>query len=452
MNGHFPITTTLVLRLFTLLHDSNNSVYARRAITSLLSQPRLYLGGESFKDQVLHHLRFSIEYLRRQQLIGPAGEPINFTSCVSHLYFTENSSFAFHALLKGGYFHNVCSNIKNKPKAILRQLMVVMSHLFGRRPCRQSDVEDPQKFVGKSSSIVFLPKLPMLARKILEHHNQETLETFTTYVKTFAEQHIKGDDHTLPLTCVNIGGSHSSTIAALNTLPATVARSHFVALSGHSDTFTSIDDLCSSTRSGIFLEKAVIPQIDIFSEAPLNAYLYDFFMHGAIEPLEIANKIRRGDIWYLLNDFSLVLATLTTSLESFLNISSTDEEGMLDVMGQGDVMEEEKDEVVELDKGTTRSSTPVASQATLSQQRPRQTTAVPDAWDVSDSDDERTQTAGRASEVDSTDATLWDGSDDESDDESIISGNTSDEGLISVLRAFQMLKAEFDGKFKAMWA
>lgn len=98
MTGHFPITTTLVLRLFTLLNDSKNSPYATSAINSLLSQPRLYLGGQSFKEQVLHHLRFSIEYLRRNELLGPNGEPVNFTSCVSHLYFTENSSFAFHGM------------------------------------------------------------------------------------------------------------------------------------------------------------------------------------------------------------------------------------------------------------------------------------------------------------------------------------------------------------------
>jgi superfamily II RNA helicase len=96
LTGHFPITTTLVLRLFTLLNDSKSSPYAVTAINSLLSQPRLYLGGQSFKEQVLHHLRFSIEYLRRNELLGPGGEPVNFTSCVSHLYFTENSSFAFH--------------------------------------------------------------------------------------------------------------------------------------------------------------------------------------------------------------------------------------------------------------------------------------------------------------------------------------------------------------------
>lgn len=98
LTGHFPITTTLVLRLFTLLNDSKSSPYAVRAVNALLSQPRLYMGGQSFREQVLHHLRFSIEYLRRNQLLGPGGEPVNFTSIVSHLYFTENSSFAFHGM------------------------------------------------------------------------------------------------------------------------------------------------------------------------------------------------------------------------------------------------------------------------------------------------------------------------------------------------------------------
>ena len=96
LTGHFPITTDLVLRLFTLLNESKNSPYATKSINGLLSQPRLYLGGKSFKEQVLYHLRFTIEYLRRQGLLGPKGEPVNFSGPVTHLYFTENSSWAFH--------------------------------------------------------------------------------------------------------------------------------------------------------------------------------------------------------------------------------------------------------------------------------------------------------------------------------------------------------------------
>ena len=144
LNGHFPITTTLVLRLFSLLHESNNSPYAVRAINSLLSQPRLYLDGPAFKDQVLHHLRFSIEYLRRQDLLSSQGAPINFAGLTSHLYFTENSSFALNALIKGEYFHGLCSEIDRKESHVLRTLMVVMAHLFGRRPCREVLIPYPR--------------------------------------------------------------------------------------------------------------------------------------------------------------------------------------------------------------------------------------------------------------------------------------------------------------------
>ena len=137
LNGHFPVTTTLILRLFSLLHESGNSPYAIQAINSLLSQPRLYLDGPTFRDQVLHHLRFSIEYLRRQDLLSSQGAPINFAGLTSHLYFTENSSFALNALIKGEYFHGLCSELDTKESHVLRELMLVMAHLFGRRPCRE---------------------------------------------------------------------------------------------------------------------------------------------------------------------------------------------------------------------------------------------------------------------------------------------------------------------------
>jgi len=448
LNGHFPITTTLVLRLFSLLYDSKNSTYAQRAINSLLSQPRLYLGGESFKDQVLHHVRFSIEYLRRQQLLGPSGEPLNFTSCVSHLYFTENSAFAFHTLLKGGYFHALCADINVKPQMTLRQLMLVMAHLFGRRPCRQSDIEFLEKIVKKSSSIVFLPELPRRAKEILQRHNQETLETFITYVKTFAMQHVTGEDRTLPLTGVQVGGSNRTAINVLNSLPPTAARSHFVALSGHSDTFISISDLCSSTRSGIFLEKAVIPQIDIPSPVPLNAYLYDFFMHGAVKPLEVANGIGKGDVWFLLNDFSLVLATVVTSLENFLKVVPVDESEMINLSGQGDVMEADVGDEEESNAPSEKSSKIATAKAPEPVLKAKKKKVVKDSWDASDSDDETVFTSPEeaASTARTSESLLG------SDDYSSSVGSSSEDGLLNVLAAFRMLKAEFDEKFKAMWA
>ncbi|UPX11156.1 RNA helicase [Ascochyta rabiei] len=308
LNGHFPITTSLVLRLATLLHGSNNSDFAIRTINSILSQPRLYLGSPKSKMAVLHHCRFSIEYLRRQSLLDVNGSPINFAGCVSHLYYAENSAWAFHVLLSSGYFHDLCQDVDSNPHRVCLAVMLVLSHIFGRQQCKRADEEFINEIVKRSSSIVFLPPLPKKAEKTLRAHNKETLAIFRTYVRTFADQHLKDLDDALPLSEMRIGRSDEQ----LNITPSanrqhTVLRSPFVSLSGHNDEFDSISDLCDTVRSGIFLEEAVVPYLPIRPESTvsLNAYLYDFYKHGDLNALERANKIRRSDIWFLLNGMCL---------------------------------------------------------------------------------------------------------------------------------------------------
>lgn len=164
----------------------------------------------------------------------------------------------------------------------------------------------------RSSSIVFLPSLPLRAATILRAHNEDTLEVFTTYVRTFVDQHVKEHDRKLPLTGINAGGMDESVTLPCS-LPPTKVRSAFVALSGHDDNFESISDLCRTTRSGVFLEEAVIPHLDLYpdeSKTPLNAYLYDFFMHGDLNALEMANGVKKSDVWFLLNGESLLCNAL----------------------------------------------------------------------------------------------------------------------------------------------
>lgn len=457
LTGHFPITTTLVLRLFTLLNDSKNSKYAVKAISSLLSQPRLYLGGQSFKEQVLHHLRFSIEYLRRNELLGPSGEPVNFTSCVSHLYFTENSSFAFHALLRGGYFHKLCADIDTKTSIVLYDMMLVLSHIFGRRGCRAIDDPEEAEKIKRSPSIVYLPPMPKEAAKILRGHNKQTLEIFTTYVKTFAAQHVTGAEHRLPLTKITIGPApqasnkiangrangtaHSKNAGAkvgFPSLPAPYARSAFVALSGlGDDDFKTIEDLCSSTREGVFLESTVIPHLEIHpdeAKAPLNAYLLDFYMHGSIDPLEKANGIRKSDVWFVLNDFSMVLATIVTSLALYIGLGNSADPEMLDVMGSGDAAENDADadiaEETVIEPSVSKGA-PAAAATPV-----RKSKKVAEDWD-----------AGEDALVAEEDYLKSEGASANS-----ASDPEEYEKLMNVYRAFRKLKNEFDEKFLAIWA
>ncbi|KAF1847985.1 DEAD/DEAH box helicase-like protein [Cucurbitaria berberidis CBS 394.84] len=448
LNGHFPITTTLVLRLFTLLHSSENSRFAVRCVNALLSQPRLYLGGEDAKLTVLHHLRFSIEYLRRQHLLDGQGVPLNFAGVVSHLYFTENSSFAFHALLKDGYFHELCAKIDTNRELVLRELMLTMSHLFGRRHCRQADEEYVEEVVKKSPSIVFLPPLPEQAANVLRRHNKTTLDIFAAYVRTFVDQHVQEPDNTLPLTAVTVGGDSSSRLGDGQHRDIK-ARSAFVALSGYDDNFESIHDLCSTSRSGVFLEEAVVPNVGLYpedSDLPLNAYLYDFFMHGDVNAVITANKIRRGDIWFVLNDLSMILATITTSLSNFLGLVAESDLDFIDVRGGGDDEEENReDKMLPTDAATEASAATNASnnKGPVKQDLPIQTKKklkkkVMDSWD------------DEASEEDSeSEASDWDADDDGNQEAPAWEEGA---GLLNVLKAFKALKEDFDTKFKAMWA
>ncbi|KAJ4346790.1 uncharacterized protein N0V89_010722 [Didymosphaeria variabile] len=454
INGHFPITTTLVLRLFTLLNDSKNSQFATRSVNALLSQPRLYLGGEESKMTVLHHLRFSIEYLRRQFLLDARGTPLNFAGCVSHLYYTENSSFAFHALLKEGYFHKVCANLNANDTAkenTLRELMLTMSHLFGRQYCRQADQEFVDRVIKRSPSVVFLPDMPVGAANLLRKHNQSTLDIYKAYVGTFVEQHLNEPDDALPLTQYKSGSGATASAQGLQLRAPTTVRSPFVALSGHGDTFESVHDLCTTTRSGVFLEESVIPYVGLYpeeSEMPLNAYLYDFFNHGDVNAIVIANRIRRGDVWFVLNDFSMVLATIVTSLSNFMQLTAASDLDLSDVRGEGEDAEAlQDDKFLPDDSGYETASTISTATRTGPAQKElpvqlKKKKKVVDSWDDDADAEELEEEIAAQRELkeaeaakDAEDRPAWEGA-----------------GLLNVLKAFQALKEDFDTKFRAMWA
>ncbi|KAJ0420584.1 hypothetical protein BJY00DRAFT_313002 [Aspergillus carlsbadensis] len=500
LNGHFPLTTSLVLRLMTLLHESKGAPYAVKAINSILSCPRIYLGGDESKHTVLHHLRFSIEYLRRNYLLSEAGAPLNFSGTISHLYYTGSSGFAFHALLSEGYFHALCKKYSWRPTEMLHTLMLVLSHLFGRHNLPPSVMENRQSR-KKSTSVVVLPPLPTAAARILHSHNQKTLGIYSAYVTTFVDQHITEEDCSLPLTAIKCGGDKQA--ADINTsplfLPPTRVTSAFAALSGHRDKWNTINELCTRIRSGVWLEQSVIPHLQISSEkdglAPLNAYLYDFYKHGNVHALQTENMIRAGDLWFVLNDFSLVLATIVTSLENFMKLSPGSDTDLLDAMGCGDGSGDEVDEDVPDAVGRMDGSLslPLRGQQDTKAsvgiaKKPKQS-KVADNWDDDLSDDsEDAKASGDASQEDKEPEVpeSWDDPSDNSDDKfSTVPGqinrnaespsnksqqrfrgrtrgtgrNNADadaflegEGLLQVLRAFKMLQAEFNGKFKAIWA
>ncbi|KAI1344818.1 hypothetical protein F5Y15DRAFT_6383 [Xylariaceae sp. FL0016] len=434
LKGHFPLSTSLVLRVMGLLHATNNSQYAKDVTTSLLSQNRVYLGGPEAEMSIRHHLRFSIEYLRRQNLLSATGKPLNFAGLVGHLYFTENAAFAFHSLLKEGYFHKLCAGIDESPSQTLRTLLLVMSHLFNRIPVYQGG----RSAIKADAPSLILPRLPESAEHILVKHNTETLQIFRMYAETYIDQHLGcTPDRQLPFTEVTVGGQNSMQCELPGTQPPTKIRSPFAALSLPSDEFESIHDLCSTVRSDVFLEESAVPFIPIWphdTDTPFNGYIYNFFNSGDYVSLTRDNKIKKGDVWFLLKDFSLVLATVVASLTNFIKPDANlDDADMVDVHN----VAETPDEIVA--SKSAEDVNPSGHHTQPKQGRKK----VADSWDDDeDSDGEETSKPAKKPDCMTSDPTTM------SDSE----WKKNDGGLMNVLRAFTMLRDDFNEKFMKAWA
>ncbi|KAI0776031.1 P-loop containing nucleoside triphosphate hydrolase protein [Trametes elegans] len=334
LGGNFPLTSTMVLRLFNLLQGSNNAPVAQDAIRSILRLPHISFVSEVGRDQLLHHIRFSIDYLRRAGLLDAEGNPINLFGVAAHLYYTEPSNLAFVALLRHGVIHRICkqANILTAK----RDLLLLLCHLFGRRylPKAYASATYLKTITKKSPSLVVLPALPTDARKVLLEHEQHIKRVFTGYALAYLSQNAEslGQDSKLPFSGKDLCPEDKEAAPSVireqlrRTAVSTVARSPFVATSGHGDSFGSVAELSNTSRRGLHLNEYAIPSMRQFTAVPgqdneefaLNAYLLDFYTHGQTAALRAANGIRDGEVWYLLQDFSLTLKTIRTGLVQLL--------------------------------------------------------------------------------------------------------------------------------------
>jgi hypothetical protein len=139
-------------------------------------------------------------------------------------------------------------------------------------------------------------------------------------------------------------------------------------------------------------------------------------------------------VWFVLNDFSMVLATIATSLALYLGLGSDSDPEMLDVMGSGDAAENEADEET---AAAAVPDVPTTKAATATQYMPpKKSKKVVDDWDAGEDAIVAEENFLNSEEMKGTGAT-----DDEEYDK-----------LMNVYKAFRKLKAEFDEKFRAIWA
>ena len=349
LGANFPVTSTLVLRLFNLLEGSGYAPAAVNAIQRLFRLPQISFRSEEGTHQLLHHLRISIDYLRRARLLDERGRPFNLFGITSQLYYTEPSNFAFVTLLRHGVLHRICA--KRSVIQAKRDFILLMSHLFGRRYLPRSYLKDENTadIIKSSASMVILPPLSEDARRVLVAHEEEILRIFTGYALRYGSECSAelGPDTRLPLSGTEIGGTPTSHTPARfgtwlqETALRVVVRSLFVANSGHDDRFVSVMELARTARRGLSLNEHATPSFVPILATPagagdknrkrrsklhhphahgfaLNAYILDFYTHGQVQPLSEANAIRRGDVWPMLQEFDLTLMTVRGLLEQLI--------------------------------------------------------------------------------------------------------------------------------------
>ncbi|KAG8876124.1 hypothetical protein FRB98_007452 [Tulasnella sp. 332] len=307
LTGNMPLTITLSLRLCNLLHGSENAKAAVNSIKSFLELTQLTVSSDSGREEVLHQIRFSMDYLRRSGLLDEHGRPLS------------------------GVIHKICSTIDTNSQDTLRELVLLMSHLFGRRKIPRVLVEDSRVLANLrvgSPSMIILPPMPKAANTVLLQHDKEILMIFRGYAATFAQQHAHrlGPDNALPLTGVMPTSAPPQVVSAFQSHLRSTANhvsstSAFVATSGIVDNgIGSVESLVRTVRSGIHLNKRIVPPIAALTDGdlPLNAYILDFYKHGQEQALHRSNMLRVGDIWFALQDFSMAIAAVQMGLENYM--------------------------------------------------------------------------------------------------------------------------------------
>lgn len=438
ISGHYPVTTTLLLRLFNLLKNSNRSAFAQKAIEGLFAKPTdlvQAIGNAHANDQqILYHIRYSIEYLRREQLLDASGQPIKLAAPVAHLYYQEPSNFAFAALMRGGIFHTICKGF-NEPKnrvEICRKLVLIVSYIFCRQPIRPSEAQYRRE-TKKSIGYIALPPMKEVApdaQKCLDAHELRVIQLYSTYIQSFVRENtdVQKADRQLPLSKLAFSGADDG-IQKSTTI--------FAELSQRTEP-KSFQELIENAPAGIFPE-GLAPNLTIphRNEVTLNAYLYDFFIMGearlpaaqAIQTLVEVNGIPKAKTWFVLNDFSTVLASIEESLSNMLGI--TDSEGF-DIMSGADAEMSSFDE----DEADNLTSTPSITTVQSAAPNAKAKAQVEADWQNLDQSE---------SDEDDVDSAYGTGS-------NVSTGTYVYRDTKRVLRAFQLVRAKFNNTFKQTWA
>jgi len=365
LRGHFPINTTLALKMVDYYALASDKKDAGKALLPLLKEPFFAdtYTGKHLLPQIEYYFRYSLDLLHSKALINNLAQAYGLSTLATVMSAADPSNYGFVALLESGHLAKICKPFEQDKNRVARELLAVLSHLFFRVPAPAYVTK--ANFRPDSANAILLPPIDPEAKRIIGEYNTHTLERFTNFVKTFGKHELHKVP-TAPEQQAAAGSSASATPAAgaavpEGTPPAKVAdgfydlpvsglsfpwtwskssvpsgslmsalqgatrsfeaRSPFVAVSGHGDSFGTARALADTARNGLFLDSKLVPLVmeDLDSRGQplhLNAYVVDFYRSQHFYSLITDNRLSDAFAWGLLKNWSLLLSAITTALRT----------------------------------------------------------------------------------------------------------------------------------------
>ncbi|BFZ57786.1 hypothetical protein PYCC9005_004840 [Savitreella phatthalungensis] len=430
ISGRFPISATVVLRLCNLVSQSGRAPFARRAIESVFARAEDLVNamGEVQADdhQIKLQLRFLLDYLRRENLLGANGEPLRLAAPVSHLYYEEPSNLAFAALMRAGVLHDICRDFANTAKRgeICRKIVLLLAHLFCRISVRPDVLAWTREMYPRVANTIVLPPITSahhLAQEVLDSHERRICDVFANQIRHTGPPTLEK----LPISRRAFGGDKKGEYSSRDDVLSAFDSSSTAVPS-------SIRPFLRNARGDILLEDLSLRMHVPNTRKLTNAYIYDFYCAAeanvagqqALQSIIDVDGIPRAESWFLLQNFSLVLASLEESMANILGLAD---------MGEFDIMADADTEMSAFDEEEADVVTSTSTKAGIMN---------PTSSNVSLQDDWLELDGSEDSDSDSAYGTATTGS-----QTSFVLRDTK-----RVYRTIQLIRARFNEKWKSTWS
>ena len=315
LSGELNMSCSWALRLLMLWEQipQEGRDEAFRRMAPALKEFFFYKGSTLGRQQMLLHLRYSLEFLYRNKLLTAKGKLDRLAPAVAAMFEDEPSNFVFNRLFLTGVLHDFLTQVERNEKStdktsfVTYQLARVMGHFVQRRMVYRRAAEGRKVNRKKNMPSAKFPCLEQLPEKIqaeLDAYNTDTFEVFTNFVKSCSllRKDFDTGDFELPRSSVSslrdfpAGDPFKDDSPFMGHYRARLnkfkCRSPFQALPGRGDKFADAHDLVDGLRRSVVrLDIDSLPTLlprKGDSEMRSDSWLCDFLMHGK---LMLENKL-----------------------------------------------------------------------------------------------------------------------------------------------------------------